>query len=282
MIAGDNPYEKLDVLTLTNLLINPDNDAEIHRAALSALARVNPAERRSRLVVVMRNVVRMPDRYNQDVMMSLIDLLATDPDADATLAMIDILREILALFMKDPDADATLAMIDILREILALFMKDRDALKPEFREYFYQALVTRQRPDDLAVWAEMLPTLDSKTLVAAVLDPAAQALEALEPITLLDRQPEPTRTKALLSVVLGLILRNGSPEQLQQAVLKLKERSDAAQLAQGIGLLTERWEKANRGGNRRQAALLYEALAALDTRPRSAAERLMGKRPWAS
>lgn len=259
MITEESPYEKLDVLTLTNLLINPDNDPEIHRAALSALSRVNPAERRSRLVVVMRNVVRMPERYNQDVMMSLIDLLATDPDADATLVM-----------------------IDILREILALFMKDRDALKPEFREYFYQALVTRQRPDDLAVWAEMLPTLDSKTLVAAVLDPAAQALEALEPITLLDRQPEPTRTKALISVVLGLILRDGSPEQLQQAVLKLKERSDAAQLAQGIDLLAERWEKANRAGNKRQAALLHEALAALDTRPRSTAERLMGKRPWAS
>lgn len=251
-------FDRLDVVTLTNLLVNPDQDSETHRMALSALSRVNPSERRSRVIIVMRNLLRMPERFDQDVMTSLVDLLATDPDPDATLAM-----------------------LDILREMLAAVMTNRTALKPSFREYFYEALVTRQREGDLTVWAEMLPTLDSRTLVAALLDPVAGALQALEPVTLIDRQPEPGRTKALLSAVAGLVQRDGDPEQIKNALAKLSESADPDQVEQSIELFAERWEKATHSGDRRQAALLREVLATLDPRPRTGAERLMGKRPWA-
>src|SRR5262249_10249887 len=158
---------------LSALLLNADRPADVHRAALSALSRRSPYDRTSTLVALLKSMVSHPGRYNQEVMMSLIDILATDPTPQATEAM-----------------------LDSLPVVLGTAMDGSDALKPDFREYFYQALVTRQRDGDLEVWATMLPELEIKTLVAALIDPVAKPLEALEPITLIDRQPEPQRTKA--------------------------------------------------------------------------------------
>ena len=163
-MAEQHPYDSLDISALTTLLLNPDRPPEVHRAVLSALSRRSPFDRTSSLVALLESMVQNPGRYDQDVMISCIDILATDPTPQATSAMLEVLPSVLHTGM-----DGT------------------DALKPEFREYFYTALVTRQREGDLKVWAEFLPELDSRTLVAALVDPVAGALEALEPLTLIDR-----------------------------------------------------------------------------------------------
>jgi hypothetical protein len=222
------------------------------------LARRGAYQRSSTIITILRSVLRYPERYDQDVMMALIDILATDPEAEATGAMLEVLPDMLDSGM-DP----------------------RTALKPEFREYFYTALVTRQREDDLVVWGEMLPELEAKTLVAALVDPSAQALEALEPATLIDRLPEPQRTKALISVIVGAAHMSGNPKTVAEASAMLARSMDPNQLADGIEVLAQHWEKAKKGGRKRQAELLEKALEALDHTPRSAGERLTGKRPWA-
>ncbi len=259
MIDDQQNYDKLDVDTLTNLLINPENGPNVHRRALSALCRASPNERRMRLIMIMRNLVRVPQRYDQDVMMSIIEILATDPEPEATRAM-----------------------IEVLPEVLAQGLSNQDALKPEFRQYFYEALVTRQRDDDLEVWAEMIPQFNARSLVGMLLDPVGGALDAVEPLTLIDRQVEPERTKALISLVAGLIQVNRRMDVLQEAVRHLKRSSDPTQLEHGLDALSQRWERASKQKLARQASMLEKVLSVLDTRPRSSAEKLMGKRPWAS
>src|SRR5574341_2478304 len=162
-----HPYDQLDIAALSTLLLNADRPPEVHRAALSALSHRSPYDRASTLVALLNSMVHNPGRYNQDVMMALIDILATDPTPQAMEAM-----------------------IESLPQVLSAGLDGSDALKPEFREYFYTALVTRQREGDLAVWAASLPELDARTLVAALVDPVAGPLEALDPLTLLDRLAE--------------------------------------------------------------------------------------------
>jgi hypothetical protein len=251
-------YDQLDTPTLTNLLLNADQAADVHRGALSALARRSAFQRSATIITILRSVLRYPDRYDQEVMMALIDILATDPESDATLAMIEVLPEVLEHGI-DP----------------------KSALKPEFREYFYTALVTRQREDDLLVWGEMLPQLDPKTLVASMVDPAAGPLEAVEPLTLIDRLPEPQRTKALISVIVGVAHMSGNRKVIQTATSMLTRSADQGQLKDSINGLAQHWEKAKKAGRKEQGDLLEQALSVLDGEPRSATERLTGKRPWA-
>jgi hypothetical protein len=251
-------YDLLDTPTLTNLLLNADQSADVHRAALSALARRSAFQRSATIITILRSVLRYADRYDQDVMMALIDILATDPEGEATVAMIEVLPEVLEQGV-DP----------------------KSAVKPEFREYFYTALVTRQRDDDLLVWGEMLPQLDAKTLVASLVDRAAGPLEAIEPLTLIDRLPEPQRTKALISVIVGVAHVGGSRKVVQSATASLTRSADQGQLRDSINGLAQHWEKAKKAGRKEQTELLEQALSTLDGEPRTAAERLTGKRPWA-
>ncbi len=257
-MADQDSYDLLDTPTLTNILLNPDQTPDIHRAALSALSRRDPYQRTPRLIEILKAVLKHPERFDQDVMMGVIDILATDPDPDATYAM-----------------------IELLPVMLERTLDGKDPLKPEFREYFYTALITRQREEDLDVWRDMLPRLEPRTLIAALLDPAAGPLQALEPITLMDRLEEPKRTKALISSIAGLARLKGRQEQAQQVPLLLKKTHDPAQLEDGIRALAEHWEKAKKIGRKEQATTLEGALRLIDTRPRTAAERLTGKRPWA-
>jgi hypothetical protein len=254
-----SPYDALDTPTLQNLLLNADQPPDVHRGALSALARRGPYQRSQIAASIMRSVLRHPDRYDQDVMMSVIEILATDPEAEATVAMLNLLPDMLATGMDSSRGD----------------------LKPEFREYFYQALVTRQRVDDIEVWREMLPQLDAKTLVAAMLDPAAKPLEALEPLTLIERLEEPQRTKALISIIVGVIRTKGDPNAIQQATRMLADSAAPEQLQEGVNILSHQWEKAKKAGKRSQLELLEATLRLLDREPRTPAERLIGKRPWA-
>jgi hypothetical protein len=177
-------FEMMDLDSLTNILLTADQRPDVQRAAMSAMSRRSPLQRNARLAVIIGQVVSHPERYNQDVMMSLIDILATDPEPDATATMIEVLPKVL---------DAA--------------MKPGGALKPQFRRYFYQALVSRRRESDIPVWQEMLPQLKPDTIAAALLDPVAKPLEALEPFTLIGRLSQRKRNKLLWRVMFGALER---------------------------------------------------------------------------
>jgi hypothetical protein len=252
-------FGQLDAQTLTNLLTDPRQSSETHRQACNALANIKPDERRSRLIDVMQTMVSEAGKYDTDVMMSVVDLLGTDPHPDATVAMVQVLPDILTTAVEHPDA-----------------------LPAPFRQYFYSALMTRFREDDLAAWARLLPQLKAKTLVAALLDPVGAPLAAIEPLTLISRLGEPERTRALISAIAGLARYETGRPVIDEAGMLLTESSDRRQLEHGVGLLEERWRGAKRAGREVEADNLEAALALIDTRPRSASERLMGRRPWAS
>src|SRR5689334_15786347 len=125
-------YDGLDSQTLSNLLTNPGQRPDIHRAALSALSRRQPIERTRRLLGVLEAVISQPNQYDQHVMTAAIDILATDPDPEATEAMLRMLPKVIRA--------------------------DRESgLTDEFREYFCEALITRRREDDMTVWRSTIP-----------------------------------------------------------------------------------------------------------------------------
>jgi hypothetical protein len=177
-------FEMMDLDSLTNLLLNANQRPDVQRAAISAMSRRSPLQRNAKLAMIIEQVVKAPQRYNQDVMVSLIDILATDPE---------------------PDATAT--MIEILPKVLEAAMTSGRALKPQFRRYFYQALVSRRRESDIPVWQEMLPQLDADTIAAMLLDPAAKPLNALEPFTLISRLSQRKRNRLLWRVMFGALER---------------------------------------------------------------------------
>src|SRR4051812_20754501 len=94
-------YDGLDTPALTNLLLNPNQRRDVHRAALSALSRHHPRERTERLLSVLKAVIEAPTRYDQEVMMATIDILATDPDSKATEAMIEMIPSVLSSFERN-------------------------------------------------------------------------------------------------------------------------------------------------------------------------------------
>jgi hypothetical protein len=169
-------YDGLDTQTLANLLLNPGQRPDVHRSALSALSRRNANERTRRILDVLQTVVQNPDKYDQQVMMATIDILATDPDWRATEAMLGMLPHVLKS------------------------AESKKGLIPEFREYFCEALVTRQREDDLDVWRESLPKIGADTLMAMLFDPAASSLSSLEPMRLIARLPDAKRSATLRTI----------------------------------------------------------------------------------
>ncbi len=260
-MADDDPqsiYDKLDIPALTNLLINPEKGPHVHQRALSAMSHLNPEQRRTRMITVMRNIARMPERYDEEVVMSVAEILATDPDPEATQAM-----------------------IEVLLDILVMAMTNRDALSAGFRTYFYEALVTRTRDGDLEIWAELLPQFTPRHLVAMVVDPAAGPLQALDPVTLMDRLAEPERTRALASTLMGLLSMPDREEQFNSVMECLQRSAEPGPLEQGLDAIAKRWENASKAGNSNFAEAAEKVLATLDTRPRTTGEKLMGKRPWA-
>jgi hypothetical protein len=177
-------FEMMDLDSLTNILLNANQRPDVQRAAMSAMSRRSPLQRNAKLALIIEQIVRYPERYNQDVMMSLIDILATDPE---------------------PDATAT--MIEVLPKVLGAAMTSGSTLKPQFRRYFYLALVSRRRESDIPVWQEMLPQLEPDTLAAALLDPVAKPLKALEPFTLISRLSRRKRNRLLWRVMFGALGR---------------------------------------------------------------------------
>lgn len=257
MSVDQESFDQLDVPALTAILLDPDAGDDVHRAALSSLSRCSPEARNERLVKVLKRVFLDPDRYNLDVLASAIDLLATDPNPDATAAMLEILPE-------------------MIRQTLRGM-----AISAKFRAYFYEALMTRQRDEDLQVWADMLSTLDALTLAGLIIDPSAAPMETLEPWTLLGRQPEPERTQALFTIILFATRKGTIDEPVRQAVEMLSEGRNPQAFEEGLEKLTSQWESARKAGRRQHADGLEAVLGVLDTHPRSTSERLTGKRPWA-
>jgi hypothetical protein len=255
--SDQRSFDQLDVSALTALLLDPDAGDDVHRGALSAFSRISPEARNDRLVKILKRLFVDPDRYNLDVMTAAIDLLATDPNPDATAAMLEILPDMIHHTLRGK------------------------AIPTDFRAYFYLALMTRQREEDLRVWGEMLDIIDSLTLVGIIVDPAAAPLEGLEPWTLLNRQPEPDRTTALITI-LGLATRRGGLDSpVSDAIEALAESRDAETFEEGLDRLSEQWEQAKKAGRKNHADGLQAALEIMDKRPRTASERLTGKRPWA-
>jgi hypothetical protein len=253
-------FEKLDATTLTNTLVNPDAGDEAHRAALTALSHRGPMERNPRLVQVLGSILRSPGRWAPDIPEKIIDLFATDPDPEATVAMLEVLPIML-------DRERSTATTGGLSTV---------------RGYFYTALATRERDEDIAVWSEFLPKLNARLLVNIILDPQAGPLtEAIGPFELLDRQPEPERTNGIFEVLLGATRGGTINESVREAFALLKHGAHRQTYMDGIETLADHWERAKQSGHSQHVKGLQAVLAVMDKKPRSPAERLTGKRPWA-
>jgi hypothetical protein len=254
-------FSKLDATTLTNTLLNPDAGEEAHRAALGALAQRGPMERNPRLVQVLGSILGNPTRWEPDIPEKIIDLFATDPDPEATVAMLEVLPVLL-------DQDRSQGTTGSLSMV---------------RGYFYTALATRERDEDIVVWSEFLPTFDARMLVGIILDPQAGPLaEAIAPFELLGRRPEPERTNGIFAILVGATRSDSPTEEVRQAFGLLKQGAHRQAYMDGIETLAEHWERANESGHTQHAKGLESVLAVMDKRPRSPRERLTGKRPWAS
>ena len=258
-MSDQQSYDMLSIDALVNILVNPDSPSDAHQQAFRAFCGVDPDMRRTEMKSVLRAMVRNARRYSPELMMDAIELLATDPDSDATVIMIEVL----------PD-------------VLIAGMSSKDELSAEFREYFYQAMVTRSRDDDLAVWSKMLPELDGRTLVAALLDPTADALKDLEPMTLISRLPDAEKTRSFASLIVGYASKGVPSAQIREVASLLREAVSDEFAAEAAEMLASRWEKVRSAGHTNQAQRLEAALAVIDPNPRTAAEKLLGKRPWAS
>ncbi|MGF1504452.1 MAG: hypothetical protein ACFB51_04855 [Anaerolineae bacterium] len=259
MYQGQENYDRLDLDTLSNVLMDPTNKLENHRSALSVLAKQPALERTRRLQQVVMSFVRHPGRYDGSLMEEGVNLLATDPDPDATLSL-----------------------IELLPEVAGTALPGNTPLNEEFREYFYAALLTRQNDQDLDVWGDMLPQFSAMQLAAIVVDPQAEPdVEAIDPLPLLDRCPEPERTRALFTVIEGIVHHRGNPQHLQTAVKLLKNSYNDSAKAAGVERLAAQWESARKAGQKSAVGVLEKILGLLDTQPRTPPERLMGKRPWA-
>lgn len=232
-----NQYDALDIAELTSIVYSANVEPQKRREAISALARRDPIERNSRVVLALQYVCKYPDRYDLEDMTSLIDILATDPQAEATAAMVEVLPEI---------------VIPVIEET--------SGLARDFREYFYSAMVTRQREEDIDIWAEVLPRLKPQTLVGMVTDPAASALDVLDPIELINRLPEPNRTKALFFVLSVGTKLGTNITVLSRAAGLLRETASAPHMSQGIDVLKDQLKHARNERRHDQTEMLVNLI----------------------
>jgi hypothetical protein len=253
-------YERFDSSALSSTLLNTDAGPEAHRAALTALSHRGPLERNPLLVRILGTILKNTSRWEPDIPEKIIDLFATDPDPEATVAML----EVLPILLGQERAVGTTSALSTVRG------------------YFYQALATREREEDVVVWSEFLPTLSAHMLANIVLDPQAGPLiDAIDPLVLISRKPEPDRTNAIFSIIVGATRGGEVTEEVRQAWLMLKEGAQRQAYFDGIETLAEQWEMARQAGRSQHMKGLETVLAKMDTKPRSPSERLTGKRPWA-
>ena len=73
-----------DLDTLVATIIDVELTEEVHRKAISVLIKCDPIARNPFLVRVMKAIASRPSVYDHESMMALVDILATDPDPEAT------------------------------------------------------------------------------------------------------------------------------------------------------------------------------------------------------
>lgn len=260
MSADFDRFDKMDSAALRDAMMNPDSGEEIHKIALEALSKRTPKDRNENLVQVLRVILRAPDKWQPDVPRGIIDVFATDPDPEATTAMLDLLPDVL--------------------EVNAL---QGSPLVQELCEYYYEVLSTRQRDDDLEVWMGYIPKIEAPMLVQMQLDPQAGPLrEAIAPVELIGQLDEPGRTSGLMDVIGGAVRGGEINDDVREVFNAFKNGGANREAYQGgVARLADRYEEAKKNGNERYMQGLHKVLAVIDKTPRSAGEKLTGRRPWA-
>ncbi len=168
-------FAQADLRTLVNLARTPNQQPEVLADIIAEFSRLSAPARSENLAMILRTLLRNAKRYH-DLITSVIELLATDPNASATEAMIGLL------------ADVT---------------HGDTALSDEQREYFYEALLTRRRDTDLPEWRARMPHLDADTLVALAVDPLAESFRtAVNPMKYIEALPDAERRKALTAIAM--------------------------------------------------------------------------------
>ena len=260
MFDGDlGVYDKVDVAALVSAILNTELEPTEHRAALGALAERSPNERNPRLAQILTAILTNPSAWDASVPEAIVDLLATDPNANATTAMLKVLPTLLKL--DRPGGTSPISGV---------------------RGYFYEALASRERDEDIAVWAEFVPTLKAADLAAILLDNEATPLiEALDPLELIGGLNEPERTNGIFSVIAGSSRSGEVNVTIRKCLELLKLGANRDAYFGGIALLADYYQQAK--GNKRETHVkgLHAVLAMMDNSPRSAADKLTGKRPWA-
>lgn len=175
------------------MIVAPEYSPDTRQGALSSLAGRKPDERREVLYSVILNVIHTPNRYDPSIVGSTIDLLATDPDAEATETMLKLLP----------------AMLGSIYQPSLPFK--------EFRDDYYMALLTRRRDEDKSAWQDALSMLNLDLWVAMVLDPAAKPIARyLNPLKRIDDYPKKERKNAL-----KVIVKEGENYGAAESVLKV-------------------------------------------------------------
>lgn len=173
-----SPYDHVDTNWLANMIVSPEYSPDTRQGALSSLAARKPNERRDVLHTVILNVIQNPNRYDPAIIGSTIDLLATDPDVEATTTMLRLLPA-------------------MLNSIYQAHLPYKD-----FRDDFYMALLTRRRDEDKDAWTAALETFNLDLWVAMVLDQAARPIARyLNPLKRIDEYPKRDRRNALKTIV---------------------------------------------------------------------------------
>jgi hypothetical protein len=168
-----------DLGTLRTILLNKHLSDADRQEVLRELARQDPGTRSEVLARAFQDVLRKPEA-NSELISSLVELLATDPEPSATEVMLDMLP-----LMAHAGADHRGGNIP------------RDD-----RSYFYEALITRRREEDRRVWAQRLPQLDADALVDIMADPAARPLrKSIDVLGLVNKLPRPERRRALFALL---------------------------------------------------------------------------------
>jgi hypothetical protein len=84
-------YRKLDVVTLLNILLDNPDKPSLQREALDQLRTLPPDTRSASLIQALKGMVHYHTRNDVGVLTGIVDLLATDPNPEATRAMLDVL-----------------------------------------------------------------------------------------------------------------------------------------------------------------------------------------------
>jgi hypothetical protein len=182
-------FAQADLRTLVNLARTPGQSPDVLADIIAEFSRLSAPSRSENLAMILRTLLKDSQRYG-DLITSIIELLATDPNPSATEAMLDLLPVV-------THGDTTLV--------------------DDQREYFYEALLTRRRDTDLPEWRASMPRLDADTLVALAVDPLAESFRAaVNPMKYIEALPDAERRKALTAIA----MRN--PGQAMKRLFKRK------------------------------------------------------------